>query len=225
MVDNSNELENELASIKPKRSEGNPIPERVAKQRIENMKKALEEKEKDYYANKKPRNRGSNKSRIHNTVIEEDWLNDIHESSSEQITQSDRFPIISTNSIYLQSGEKCYFEGLVQLVESKIQKEYIHKSMGHSTPGLLKGNRWGSGISWSKEIGEHTETQVYSGMLYVTNKRTIFIEKMKGFDKKHTSISAINEFYDGLEIQYGSKTYVIMTDDATRLYELYESLH
>ncbi len=97
--------------------------------------------------------------------------------------------------------------------------------MGHSTPGLLKENRWGSGISWSKEIGEHTETQVYSGMLYVTNKRTIFVEKMKGFDKKHTSISAINEFYDGLEIQYGSKTYVIMTDDAARLYELYESLH
>lgn len=38
MVDNSNELENGLASIKPKRSEGNPIPERVAKQRMENLK-------------------------------------------------------------------------------------------------------------------------------------------------------------------------------------------
>lgn len=52
MVDNSNELENELASIKPKRSEGNPIPERVAKQRMKNLKKALEEKEKDFYADK-----------------------------------------------------------------------------------------------------------------------------------------------------------------------------
>lgn len=73
MVDNSNELENELASIKPKRSEGNPIPERVAKQRMENLKKALEEKEKDFNADKKPRN-SSNKSRMHNTVIEEDWF-------------------------------------------------------------------------------------------------------------------------------------------------------
>lgn len=46
MVDNSNELENGLASIKPKRSEGNPIPERVAKQRMENLKKHLRKKKR-----------------------------------------------------------------------------------------------------------------------------------------------------------------------------------
>lgn len=30
-------------------------------------------------------------------------------------------------------------------------------------------------------------------------------QKMKGFDKKYTLISAISEFADGLEMQYGSK--------------------
>ena len=30
---------------------------------------------------------------------------------------------------------------------------------------------------------------------------------------------------DGLEIRYGSKTYLLMTDDAVQLYELYEMLH
>ena len=130
-----------------------------------------------------------------------------------------------TNEIYLQSGEKCYFKGIIQLVETKVQKDYIHKSLGRSTPGLFKGNRWGSSVSWRKEIGEHTEAQYFTGILYVTNKRSIFVEKTKGYAKRHTSISAINEFSDGLEIQYGSKTFVIITEDAKKIYELYDMLH
>lgn len=223
--DNSkyNDLKDELASIRPKQSASNPIPERVAQQREESRKRAMEEKEKDYYANKKPISSGVHKkcNRGINSTFD-----DIFESTPAEITSlQEKFPEIHTDDIYLQPGEKCYFHSMVQLIDRKIIKDYLHKSIGASVPGLFKGDRWGSGISWKKEIGEHEEINTYTGMLYVTSKRTIFVEKTKGFDKRHTSISAIMPYSDGLEIQYGSRTYLLMTDDAAQLYELYEMMH
>lgn len=218
-------IEDELASIKPRRSDDNPIPARVARQREESIKRAAIEHEKDYYADKKPKKTNTYHT-FNNHNNENDWFDTIYESTESVPTSlRDCFPVIPTNEIYLQSGEKCYFKGIIQLVENKVQKDYIHKSLGCSTPGLFKGNRWGSSVSWRREIGEHTETQYFTGILYVTNKRSIFVEKTKGYDKRHTSISAINEFSDGLEIQYGSKTFIIMTEDAKKIYELYEMLH
>lgn len=222
---NDYNIEDELAAIKPKRSDDNPIPARVSRQREESIKRAALEREKDYYADKKPKSSNKHHTFNHNDY-EDDWFDAIYEKTeSVPNSISDSFPVIPTSDIYLQAGEKCYFKGIIQLVDSKIQKDYIHKSLGHSTPGLLKGNRWGSSVSWLKEIGEHTEVQYYTGVLYVTNKHSIFVEKTKEYDKRHTSISAINEYSDGLEIQYGSKTFVIMTDEANRIYELYEMLH
>lgn len=220
--DNSkyNDLMDELAAVRPKQSVNNPIPERVLKQREESRQRAIEEKEKDYYAHKKPVGSG-----IHRKINIGN-MDDIFESTPiEMPSLQEKFPAIYTDAIYLQPGEKCYFSSAVQLIDRKMVKDYLRKSIGASMPGILKGDRWGSGISWKKEIGEHEERSIYTGMLYVTSKRTIFIEKAKGFDKKHTSISAIMPYSDGIEIQYGSKTILLVTDEAIKLYELYEMLH
>lgn len=220
------DLEDELASRKPKRSSSNPIPERVSQHREECIRRAQEEKEKDFYANRKPKSTGNVHRNQSNPDGTDDWFDTIYESTvSSPPALEARFPVIPTDAIYLQAGEKCYFQGMVQLVERKQQKEYVHESIGYATSGLFKGSRAGSGVSWSREIGEHTEMRTYSGMLYVTNKRTIFVEVNKGFDKRHTSISAINRYSDSLEIQYGSRTYLIVTSESDRLYELYELLH
>lgn len=42
---------------------------------------------------------------------------------------------------------------------------------------------------------------------------------------ENNPISAIKPYSDGIEIQYGSKTYSLMTDDAVELYALYEMMH
>lgn len=223
--DNSeyDDLMDELASIRPKQSESNPIPERAAQQCEESRQRAMEEKEKDYYANKKPTGSGVHKKR--NKGLNSSF-DDIFESTPTEISSlHEKFPEIYTDDIYLQPGEKCYFYSKVQLIDRKVVKDYLRKSIGASMPGLFKGDRWGSGFSWKKEVGEHEERSAYTGMLYVTSKRTIFVEKTKGFDKRHTSISAIMPYSDGIEIQYGSKTYLLMTEDAVQLYELYELLH
>ena len=115
-------IEDELASIKPRRSDDNPIPARVARQREESIKRAAIEHEKDYYADKKPKKTNTHHT-FNNHNNENDWFDTIHESTESVPTSlSDCFPVIPTNEIYLQSGEKCYFKGIIQLVETKVQK-------------------------------------------------------------------------------------------------------
>ena len=213
----------ELAGIKPKQSEKNPIPRRAAYRREENRRRAIEEKEKDYYANQKPKNSGNHERTFHSK--EKSMPVRKKTMPDGDMLLSDRFPEIITDAIYLQTGEKCYFSSYAQLIDRKVVKNYVGHSFGISAPGLFKGQRFGSGLSWKKEIGEHEEQHIYDGMLYVTNKRTIFVEQTKGFDKRHTSISAIKPFSDGIEIQYGSKTYMLGVNDAGRLYELYGLMH
>ena len=226
-VDNNiDNIKDELAAKRPKQSVDNPIPQRTQKRQEEEKQHNIEECEKDYYASQKPKKTGQRKKG--RTIMEDndEFMQALHEPTViVERGLKGKFSEIYTDDIYLQSGEHCYFVDAVQLLEQKVVKEFIGKSIGHSVPGLFKGSRWGSGVSWRKEIGEHEEHESYFGMLYVTNKRTIFVEKEQGFDKKHTSISAIIPFSNGLKIQYGSKTYFLVLDRALELYELYESLH
>ena len=136
-----------------------------------------------------------------------------------------RLPSISTNQIYLQKSEVCYYEDRCRLMSEKLVKDYISKYRGGSVPGLLPGTHWGYGVSDRKQIGEHIETEYFDGVLYVTNKRTIFLHKFAGFDKRHTSITAIKPYSNAIEIQYGSKNYCLFVPDGFLLNDIFEMLH
>ena len=89
--------------------------------------------------------------------------------------------------------------------------------MGHSTPGLLKGNRWNVGVA--KPI-EHGELVQHRGILYVTNQRIVFQATEKGFDKTYKYLTAVTPYVDACELQFGSKTYNMYVDDGNLLYEV-----
>ena len=82
--------------------------------------------------------------------------------------------------MFLKKGEKIHFIDKAVNLEEKIVKEYHH--IGHSTPGLFKGNRWSTGHG--KTI-ERTELVQHRGILYITNQRIIFQAKEWGFDKNY----------------------------------------
>lgn len=91
-----------------------------------------------------------------------------------------RLPILNTDSLFLKKGEKIHYIDKAINLEIKIVKQYRH--VGHSTPGLLKGNRWNVGVA--KPI-EHSELVQHRGILYITNQRIIFQSSEKGFDKTY----------------------------------------
>ena len=100
-------------------------------------------------------------------------------------------------------------------LEIKVVKQYRH--VGHSTPGLLKGNRWNVGVA--KPI-EHGELVQHRGILYVTNQRIVFQASEKGFDKTYRYLTAVTPYVDACELQFGSKTYNMYVDDGNLLYEV-----
>lgn len=150
----------------------------------------------------------------------------IMSSSDINTIQMGQFPSITTNDIYLQKGEICYYADNARLMNEKVVKDYIRRYAGTSFNGIIfDWMRYGQGYSKKIQVGQHTETEYFDGKLFVTSKRTIFLQKEAGFDKKHTTITAINAYDNGIEIQYGSRTYTVFVPDGYLLNDLFELLH
>lgn len=119
-----------------------------------------------------------------------------------------RLPILNTDKLFLKRGEKIHFIDKAINLEQKVVKEYVHT--GHSTPGLLKGNRWSTGRG--KTI-EHTKLIQHRGILYITNQRIVFQATEWGFDKTYRYLTAITPYRNACEMQFGNKSYCMIVAD------------
>ena len=79
--------------------------------------------------------------------------------AAKQEIQAGRLPVLNTDKLFLKQGEKIHYIDKAINLEIKTVKQYRH--VGHSTPGLLKGNRWNVGVA--KPI-EHTELKSHPGI-------------------------------------------------------------
>jgi hypothetical protein len=89
-------------------------------------------------------------------------INSILPTAAKNEIRAGRLPILNTDSLFLKRGEKIHYIDKAINLEIKVVKQYRH--VGHSTPGLLKGNRWNVGVA--KPI-EHGELVQHRGILYV----------------------------------------------------------
>ena len=142
-------------------------------------------------------------------------INSILPLAAKNEIRAGRLPILNTDSLFLKRGEKIHYIDKAINLEIKTVKQYRH--VGHSTPGLLKGNRWNVGVA--KPI-EHSELVQHRGILYVTNQRIVFQSSEKGFDKAYRYLTAITPYVDACELQFGSKTYNMFVEDGNLLYEV-----
>ncbi len=122
--------------------------------------------------------------------------------------ESGRLPRLTTDNLFLKKSEYCCYIDKALLLVEKTTKAYRH--VGTSAPGLLKGQRitFGQGSPI-----EHKETLEFKGILYITNKRVILQCKDNGFDKLHRYLTAIKPYSNGVELQYGNKTYSLIVPD------------
>lgn len=135
-------------------------------------------------------------------------VNSILPDIAKKEIENGRLPRLTTDNIFLKNGEYCcYIDKALLLVEKKT-KTYRH--VGASGPGLFKGTRmsFGQGVPI-----EHTETLEFKGILYITNKRVILQCKENGFDKLHRYLTAIKPYSNGVELQYGNKTFSLIVPD------------
>lgn len=130
-------------------------------------------------------------------------------AAKHEILES-RLPQLNTDKVFLKKGEVCSY------IDKAILNIHVKKKMsqhiGHSSPGLFKGTRIGTGIT--RPI-EYEEIKQQKGILYITNKRVIFQATQNAFDKQHRYLTSIEPYSNAVVLQYGDKTYELIVADGS----------
>lgn len=121
--------------------------------------------------------------------------------------QSGVLPTIQTDKLVLGIGEICHYVDRAIIVTEKKCRQSQHQGGSFR---IFSGAYYHTGGTVSKPF---TETELTNGIFYITNKRTIFVSRKNGFDKEIAKLTAITPYSDGIELQYGNKTYRLIVPD------------
>ncbi len=133
--------------------------------------------------------------------------------AAKQEIMAGRLPILNPDTLFPKKGEKIHFIDKAMNMDVKTTKTYQH--IGFSTPGLFKGNRINYGRG--RPI-EHQENVYHAGILYITSQRIIFQAKDNGFDKAYKYLTACVPYSNGIELQFGNKSYTLLLADGNIAY-------
>ena len=136
------------------------------------------------------------------------------DAAKREIMQG-RLPVINTDKIFLKKGEKIHYIDKAVNLETRSYKQYRH--VGHSGPGLLKGNRYNVGVANAHEYQKYVQ---HRGILYVTNQRIIFQASEWAFDKTYRYLTAVQPYANACELQFGNKSYNMIVPDGNVLYQV-----
>lgn len=120
-------------------------------------------------------------------------------------------PTIRTDRIMLAQGEICHFSERAILMTEKTQKRYVGSSSGFSFR-VCKGVTYRTGQRRGTPV-EESYTEKSKGLLYITNKRIIFVSDKNAFDKKLKNLTAVTPYSNAVQFQFSSKTYTALVPD------------
>jgi hypothetical protein len=123
-----------------------------------------------------------------------------------------RLPILNTNKVFLKPGETCHYIDKAVYEKKTVRKRYVRKNTGYSTRGFFKGTRINFG-GGNTDVVDNVQYETINGILYITNKRILFVAPQNGFDKKVDDLVAISPYGNCVELQFSKETYKIFVSD------------
>ena len=123
-----------------------------------------------------------------------------------------RLPILNTNKIFLKSGEQCHYIDKAIYEKKTVRKRYVRRNNGYSMPGLFKGTRIHMG-GGNTDVVDTAHYEMLRGILYITNKRIIFVGDANGFDKKIEDLIALTPYRNCVELQFSKETLKLFVPD------------
>jgi len=126
-----------------------------------------------------------------------------------------RLPILNTDKIFLKGGERCHYIDKAIYEKRSVQKRYVRRNHGTSYPGIFFKNvrhHYGGGTT---DVVDNVQYSTYRGILYITNRRIIFVGEQGGFDKKLDELIAITPYSNCVELQTSKETYKIFVPNGT----------
>ena len=117
-----------------------------------------------------------------------------------------RLPILNTDKVFLKRGEKCHYIDKAIYEKRTVRKRYVRR--GHTYKGKY--------INWNDGQTDQVDNVQYSthrGILYLTNRRMIFVGEHEGFDERIENIIAVQPYSNCIEIQFSKAQYKIFVPD------------
>lgn len=132
--------------------------------------------------------------------------------AAKQEIMRGRLPILNTNKIFLKSGEQCHYIDKAIYEKKTIKKRYVRRNNGYSMPGLFKGTRVHM-AGGHTDVVDNVQYETFRGILYITNKRIIFVGEANGFDKKIDELVALTPYANCIELQFSKDNYKLFVPD------------
>lgn len=131
---------------------------------------------------------------------------------ARQQLYSGRLPVLQPNNLFLKNGEVCHYADRAIYEKRIVNKKRVRKGTGYSMPGLFKGTRvhMGGGNTVTEDDIRY---ETIKGILYVTNKRVIFVGGADGFDKKTDDLVAVTPYANCIELQFSKETLKLFVPD------------
>ena len=123
-----------------------------------------------------------------------------------------QLPKFNPSTIMLAQNEICHFMDKAALAVKKTEKSYQSHRHGSSyrvTKGFTLHSSTGNTKPVVQEWYEYKE-----GVIFVTNKRIIFVAPDNGFENKIRNLTAVIPYSDAISLQFSSQTITIMLPQA-----------
>ncbi len=121
--------------------------------------------------------------------------------------QAGRLPALQSDKLILKNGEVCHYADVGAVISDR--RHYRSGGRGASV-NIAKGWTVHTG---SRESVPVVTAEVTRGICFITNRRIVFVAKRHGFSKKITDLTAVLSYTDGLDLQFGNKTYRVVLPD------------
>lgn len=109
------------------------------------------------------------------------------------------------------------------MINEKIKKYTVGRTRGISFK-ICKGLSYKVG----KYVRNQVETKIIEktkGLIYITNKRIIFVSEKNSFEKKYNSLTASIVFNERINLQFNSKSYKFLMQNSFVLNKVFNMIN
>lgn len=132
-------------------------------------------------------------------------------------------PVVTPNGLVLKDGEICHYQGAAHTEKNSTRiAGYTSQHAGGSVR-IAKGLSVHTGGTERQAVRE-TLTEKSNGILYITNKRIIFIAPKNAFDKPISSLTAYVPNQGHISLLFGNQSYDLITADDFRIKDIIEGI-
>lgn len=133
-----------------------------------------------------------------------------------------KLPVFHPSTLFLEPNETCHFMDRAALVCQVKENGSISKRYGGTNRSLLRS--FFGDIRVTRPF-EQSWTEYKEGIIFVTNKRIVFIEPNNGFEEKISRLTTAVPYEDAIVLQFGKKHVALIVSDSQLIHRILKLIY